>query len=149
MPRLYIYTDREHICYSLDFGGCGSMPAPGMRSDSEAICTAIMYGLNSYYIKWNKELDARDSDMDVERSKATNDIAFQQVSTPADRTTRPLPPPVAVCIESEIVIKQLTGQLIASGKVGRHIKTIKQMAKNVEVKYELISRKENMARRII
>ena len=125
------------------------MSAPGMYSDSEAIYTAIMYGLNSYFTKWNKELDARDSDMDVEKSKANYATEFYQVSSQADRTQRPLPPPVAVCIESEVVIKQLTGQLRVSGKVGKHVKTIEQMVKNVEVKYELISKQENLARRIV
>lgn len=149
MPRLYIHASIEYVCYSLDFGDGDSMATPELHSHSESVCTAIMYGLNSYFLKWNKELDARDSNMDVEKTKATDDVSFYQVSTPSDRTQRPLPPPVAVCIESETVLKQLTGQLLASGKVGRHIETIHQMTKNVEVKYELISRQENMARRIV
>ncbi len=141
MPRLYIHTNRIRACYSLDFGDGGCIDIPEFVDKEEAMCIAIQFGLNMYFVKWNKELDARESGV-VEGE-------FYQVSTPSDRTQRPLPPPVAVCIENEIVVRQLTNQSHVSNRVDKYIRDIRTMTKNVSVKFELIPHWENLARRVV
>jgi len=151
MPRLYTDANPSGIAYHLDGGGSGYQPLPAGHTSMEAEYMAIIYGLNEYFLKWQKELDARQYDMtkeskdDAERSKYA-ESEFFKVASPADETPRPLPPPVLVLCDNEVVVKQLSRQNhIASPSLRKLAMRIWQMTENVEVKYEWVSRKENLA----
>jgi hypothetical protein len=151
MPRLYTDANPNTIAYVLDGGGSGFQNLPPGYSSMEAEYLAIMYGLNEYYVKWNKELDARQALIDEEKSDATSDIVFfDGVSSMTDRTARPLPSPVLVCSDNEVVVKQLSRQYhIANEKLRKLAQQIWQMTQNVDVKFEWVSRKDNPAGKML
>jgi len=140
MPKLYTDANPSGIAYHLDGGGSGYQPLPAGHTSMEAEYMAIIYGLNEYFLKWQKELDARQYDM----TKDSGD--FFKVATPSQETPRPLPPPVLVLCDNEVIVKQLSRQNhIASPSLRKLAMRIWQMTENVEVKYMWISRKENLA----
>jgi len=103
---------------------------------------AVIYGLTEYFLKWQKELDARQYDgLGDELTK---------VPVPSKHTPRPLPPPVAVCSSSEIVIKQLNWQYPIRGERLRKLaQQVWQMTKNVDVTFLWVPRKENLAGKML
>lgn len=136
MPRLYCKVSSRIVAYCLDGGGSGYQELPFGYTPMETEYIAIMYGLTEYFNKWNKELDARYSDLDPETKEFYN-----AVGSPADRTARLLPPAVLVCLDSEIVVKQISQQYpIAGEKLYKLAQRIWQMTKNVEVKYQWTGR---------
>ena len=146
MPRLYCDANPRMIAYYIDGGGCNSYTLPPGFTSMEAEYMAIMYGLGEYFLKWNKELDAKHSELDVERLIATGEVEFANVASPSDRTKRQLPPGVIVCSDNEVVVKQLSRQYhIANDRLRKLAMRVWQMTKNVEVVYEWISRKDNLA----
>ena len=152
--RLYCDANPKTIAYVLDGGGSGYQDLPAGHTSMEAEYLAIMYGLNEYFLKWNRELDARDADMTRE-SKAAAELdhrqdEFFQVSSPSDRTKRPLPPAVLVLSDNEVVVKQLSRQYhIANERLRKLAQQIWTMTKNVEVKYQWIPRAENIAGKML
>lgn len=143
MPRLYTATNPSSIAYHLDGGGSGYEPLPYYYSTIESEYIAILYGLNSYFIKWNKELDSRQYDIDDKEE-------FYKVATPSQETPRPLPSPVLVLSSNETVVKQLSKQsVIDNARVSKLAKQVWQMTENVDVKYEYVGKKENTARRLL
>jgi len=105
---------------------------------------AVIYGLNEYFLKWNRELDARQDNYDPETGE------FYHVATPAQQTPRPLPPPVLVYSSSETVIRQLRHECrIASPILLKLARQVWQMTQNVQVKFEWVSKKENPARKML
>jgi len=107
----------------------------------EAEYLAIQYGLNEYFLKWNKELDARQDNMSLESGGE-----FYKVATPSQETPRPLPPPVLVCSDNEVVVRQLSREYhIGNDRLRKLAQRIWQMTQNVDVKYCWVSRKENLA----
>lgn len=140
MPRLYVDANHQTIAYVLDGGGRGYQSIPSGYSSMEAKYLAVIYGLNSYFLKWQSELDARQYDM----TKESGD--FFKVATPSQETPRPLPPPVLVLTDNEVVYLQLSRQAhIGNDKLRKLAMRVWQMTQNVEVKYEWVSRKENLA----
>ena len=142
MPRLYCDANPRCVAYVLDGGGSGYQMLPSGRYTSmEAEYLAIQYGLNEYFLKWNKELDARQYDMSIESGKE-----FYKTATPSQETPRPLPPPVLVLSDNEVVVKQLSRQYhISNDKLRKLAQQIWQMTSNIDVRYEWVSRKENPA----
>ena len=133
MPRLYVKASAGHIAYSLDGGEEGYQQLPSNYSQIEADYIAIIYGLTEYFNKWNKELDTR-----------------AKVRTPSDNTKRPLPPPVLVLSDNEVVVRQLNKVCrIEEVRLVKLAKNIWDMTKNLEVKIEWCSRKENLARKML
>ncbi len=149
MPKLYCDANPSGIAYHLDGGGSGYQPLPAGHTSMEAEYMAIVYGLNEYFLKWNKELDARQYDMTRESRDAvrgSGDDMFFKVATPSQETPRPLPPAVLVLCDNEVVVKQLSRQYhIGADNLRKLAMRVWQMTKNVEVKYEWVSRKENLA----
>lgn len=116
----------------------------------EAEYIAIIYGLNEYFLTWGGELDARQYSLDIEKTIATGEVEFAIVSSPADRTRRPLPPPVLVCSDNEVVIKQLSRQShIANERLRKLAMRVWQMCQNVDVKFSWIPRGENLAGKML
>ena len=145
MPKLFVDANSRCISYYLDGGGSGYQMLPSGNTNLEAEYLAIIYGLNEYFIKWNSELDARQYDMTKE-SKGE----FYKVASPSEETPRPLPPPVLVCSDSEVVVKQLSRQYhIGNSRLRKLAKQIWQMTQNVEVKYQWIPRAENLAGKML
>lgn len=147
MPRLYCDANPRKIAYVLDGGGCGyqDLPAKAGHTSMEAEYIAIIYGLGEYFMKWQKELDARFSNFDPE----TRDL-YDNVGTPSDRTKRPLPPPVLVCSDNETVVKQLSREYhIGNDKLRKLAMQVWQMTKNVEVKFQWLPRAENLAGKML
>lgn len=141
MPKLYCDANPSGIAYYLDGGGSGYQPLPAGHTSMEAEYLAIIYGLNEYFLKWNKELDARQYDATRESGGE-----FFKVASPADETPRPLPPAVLVCCDNEVVVGQLSRQYhIDNDRLRKLAMRVWQMTQNVEVKYEWVSRKENLA----
>jgi len=141
MPKLYVDANPRMVAYVLDGGGSGYQELPPGQTSMTAEYTAVIYGLNEYFFKWNRELDARFSDLDPE----TRDL-YDGVGTPADHTARPLPPPVLVCSDNEVVVKQLTRQYhINNDRLRKLAQQVWQMIENVDVKFQWISRKDNPA----
>ncbi|GAH64776.1 unnamed protein product, partial [marine sediment metagenome] len=96
------------------------------------------------------ELDARQDDRDAELSKRTGSFEFGKVASPAAETKRPLPPPVLVCCDNEVVVRQLSRQYhIANDRLRKLAQRVWQMTKNVEVKFEWIPRAENLAGKML
>lgn len=154
MPRLYTDANPKMIAYYLDGGGSGYQYLPTGFTAMEAEYLAIIYGLNEYFLKWNRELDARGSNMTKE-SKAEADLdhgrdEFFQVGSPSDRTKRPLPPAVLVLSDNEVVVKQLRREYhIGADNLRKLAMQVWQMIRNVDVKYEWIPRKENLAGKML
>lgn len=145
MPSLYCDANPSGIAYYLDGGGSGYQPLPTGYTSMEAEYLAIIYGLNEYFLKWNKELDARQYDMTRESNEE-----FFKVATPSQETPRPLPPPVLVLCDNEVVVKQLSRQYhIGVDRLRKLAMRVWQMTENVEVKYEWISRKKNLAGKML
>lgn len=154
MPRLYTDANPRAVAYVLDGGGSGYQMLPTDRHTSmEAEYLAIIYGLNEYYLKWNRELDARQDDMtreSIKAAKASGESEFFNVASPSDKTKRPLPPPVLVCCDNEVVVKQLSRQFhIGNSNLRKLAQRIWQMTQNVEVKYQWIPRTENLAGKML
>jgi len=145
MPRLFVDANPRTVAYVMDGGGSGYQSLPIGNTSMEAEYMAVIYGLNEYFLKWNKELDARYSDLDPETGEFVDGVG-----TPADRTVRPLPPPVLVCSDNEVVVKQLSRQYhIGNSRLRKLAQQIWQMTENVEVKYEWIPRKSNLAGKML
>ncbi len=150
MPYLYCDANPTMIAYVLEFGGSGFQYLPSGCSSMEAEYLAIIYGLNEYFLKWSKELDARQDDIDAELTKYTGEMEFGKVASPSDETRRPLPPPVLICCDNEVVVKQLSRQYhIGNDRLRKLAQQVWQMTKNVEVKYQWIPRKENLAGKML
>lgn len=148
MPALYVDANPRMIAYALDFGGSGHQHLPLGLSSIEAEYLAISYGLNEYFLKWNRELDARQSDIDIEKMQRTNKVEFADIASPADRTKRPLPPAVVVRSDNEVVVKQLNQEYhIGDDRLRKLAQQVWQQCQNVDVKFEWIPRSENKARR--
>jgi len=155
MPNLYVDANPRMVAYVLDGGGSGYQDLPEGHTSMEAEYLAIIYGLNEYFLKWNRELDARVDNMtkeSVETARATGrpDDAFFKVSSPSDETRRPLPPPVLVRSDNETVVKQLSRQWhIRNDRLRKLAQRVWQMTENVSVKFEWIPRKDNMAGKML
>jgi ribonuclease HI len=153
MTKLYVDANPSYLAYVLEGSGLGGSDytklPPGYTS-VEAEYLAVIYGLNEYFDKWNKELDARQYDLDVEKTKAEGEEVFARVSTPSDRTARPLPPAVKVLSDNEVVVKQLNRQYhIKEERLRRLARQVWQMTDKVEVTFEWISRKNNLAGKML
>jgi len=142
------------IAYVLDGGGSGYQSLPDGFTAMEAEYMAIIYGLNEYFLKWNRELDARQANV-TRASKAEAELdhrkdEFFSVGTPSDKTKRPLPPPVLVLSDNEVVIRQLRREYhIGNDKLRKLAQQVWQMIQNVEVKLEWIPRTENLAGKML
>ncbi|KKN72659.1 hypothetical protein LCGC14_0409010 [marine sediment metagenome] len=152
-PRLYTDANPKTIAYVLDGGGSGYQSLPDGHTNMEAEYLAVIYGLNEYFLSWNRELDARQANMDREslaEASQTGRDAFYNVGSPSDSTPRPLPPAVLVCCDNEVVVKQLSRQYhIGNDKLRKLAQRVWQMTQNVEVKYQWIPRKENLAGKML
>ena len=146
MPKLYTDANPRCVAYVLDGGGSGyQILSSGQYTSMEAEYLGIIYGLNEYFLKWNRELDARQYNMSIE-----SNMEFYKVATPSEETPRPLPSPVLVCCDNEVVIKQLSRQYhIGNSKLRKLAQRVWQMTQNVDVKYEWVSRKENPAGKML
>lgn len=144
MPRLYVDANPSYIAYVLDGGGSGYQRLPPGMTNMEAEYLAVMYGLTEYFNRWNKELDARQDDVDREKGE------FYQVATPSQRTKRPLPPAVLVCMSNESMVAVLSTHYISSSpRLRKLAQNIWAMTNNVEVKYQWLSKRENLAGKIL
>ena len=151
MPRLFVDANPSTVAYVLDGGGSGHQDLPpGQYTSMEAEYLAVIYGLNEYFLKWNRELDSRQDDIDLELSKATGEIEFGKVAASSAETPRPLPPPVLVCSDNEVVVRQLSRQYhIGNDKLRKLAQRVWQMTENVDVRYEWIPRAENLAGKML
>jgi len=150
MPKLFVDANPSCIAYVLEDGGSGYQYLQSGHTSMEAEYLAISYGLNEYFLKWNKELDARQSEMDVEKMRATGEVDFADVASPADRTRRPLPPPVLVCSDNEVIVKQLSRQYhIGNDRLRKLAQQIWQQMQNVDVKFQYVPRGENLAGKML
>ena len=150
MPRLYTDANPRMIAYVLDGGGSGYQDLPPGHTSMEAEYLAVIFGLNEYYLKWNRELDARQDNIDPELSKHTHEMEFSKVATPSQETPRPLPPPVLVCCDNEVVVNQLSRQYhIGNARLRKLAQRVWQMTENVEVQYQWIPRAENLAGKML
>lgn len=149
MPRLYTDANPRTIAYVIDGGGSDYMTLAAGHTSMEAEYLAIIFGLSEYYLKWNRELDARHDDMNresIKDAKESGESEFFNVASPADKTKRPLPPPVLICCDNEVVVKQLSRQFhISNEKLRKLAQRVWQMTVNVDIKYEWVSRKDNPA----
>lgn len=150
MPKLFVDANPRMVAYVLEDGGSGYQDLPPGHTNMEAEYLAVSYGLNEYFLKWNKELDARQGDIDVEEMRRTGAVSFASVASPSDRTKRPLPPPVLVCSDNEVVVKQLRREYhIANDRLRKLAQQVWQQTQNVEVKFQWIPRGENLAGKML
>ena len=150
MPKLFVDANPKMVAYVLEDGGSGYQSLPPGHTNMEAEYLAIMYGLNEYFLKWNKELDARHGDLDIERMRDTGEVIFENVASPADQTVRPLPPPMLVCSDNEVVVKQLTREYhIGNDRLRKLAQQIWQQIQNVDVKFAWMPRGENLAGKML
>lgn len=145
MPKLYVDANPRCIAYVLEDGGSGYQDLPDGYTSMEAEYLAVSYGLNEYFLKWQRELDARQADM-VDAKEAE----FYDVASPSDKTQRPLPPPVMVCCDNEVVVKQLSRQYhIANPRLRKLAHRIWQQVERVDVKFQWVPRGENIAGKML
>ena len=138
MPKLFVDGNPKMVAYVLENGGSGYQQLPPGHTAMEAEYLAIQYGLNEYFLKWNKELDARFFDGE------------QKVASPSDETQRPLPPPVMVCSDNEVVVKQLYREYhIGNPKLRKLAQAIWQQIQNVDVRFAWVPRAENPAGKML
>lgn len=150
MPKLYVDANPHCLAYVLENGGSGYQDLPPGHTSMEAEYLAISYGLNEYFLKWNKELDARQGDLDVEEMRRTGVVGFASVGSPADKTKRPLPPPVLVCSDNEVVVKQLRREYhIGNSRLRKLAQQVWQQIQNVDVKFAWVPRAENLAGKML
>ena len=152
MPKLFVDANPRCIAYVLENGGSGyqMLPATVAHTSMEAEYLAIMYGLNEYFLKWNKELDARQSDINLEEMRKTGNVEFADVPSTAVRTQRPLPPPVLVCSDNEVVVKQLSREYhIGNDRLRKLAQQVWQQIQNVDVKFKWIPRSESLAGKML
>lgn len=141
MPKLYCDANPKTVAYVLEDGGSGYQDLPPGYSSVEAEYLAIIYGLNEYFLKWNRELDARQYDM-VRESVAEASLdhrkdEFFASGTPSDVTPRQLPPPVLVLSDNEVVVKQLRREYhIGHDRIRTLAQRVWQMCQNVDVRFE-------------
>lgn len=140
MPKIFVDANPRATAYYIEDGGSGWQPLPPGYSSMQAEYLAVMYGLNEFFLKWQKEMDARQEDRDPETQK------FVSVATPAQKTVRPLPLPILVCSDNEVVVKQLSRQYhIGNDELRKLAQQIWNQCKNLDVKFQWVSRKENPA----
>ena len=157
MPRIYTDANPRTIAYLIDGGGSGYTQLPLGHTSMQAEYLAIIYGLNEFFIKWNKELDARQfNTVKVKASSIQPDAGnglteyTYPVATPSQQTKRPLPPPILICCDSEVVVKQLSRQYhIANAKLRKLAQQIWKMTENLDVKYQWVPRAENLAGKML
>jgi len=153
MPKLYTDANPRCIAYVLDGGGSDYQMLPPGHTSMEAEYLAIQYGLNEYFLKWSKELDARQYNMTKEsiaETKESEESEFFKTASPASETPRSLPPPVLVCCDNEVVVKQLSRQYhIANDRLRKLAQQVWQMTENIDVHYEWIRRNENLAGKML
>lgn len=149
MPKLYTDANPNTLAYVLEDGGSDYCNLPAQYTSMEAKYLAIIYGLNAYYLRWSKELDARQGTMNEEQFIATGEVEFEKTSSIAAHTRRELPPPVLVCCDNEVVVKQLSKEYhIANPSLRKLAQQVWQMCQNVDVKFQWVSRKDNLAGKV-
>lgn len=142
MPRLYVDANPQYIAYYLDGGGSGFQDLPVGYTSMQTEYLAVVYGLNEYFLKWNKELDARQYD------SLGDEVA--KVPIPSRHTPRPLPPPILICCDNEVVVKQLSRQYhISNDKLRKLAQQVWKMTENLDVKYEWIPEARNLAGKML
>ncbi len=145
MPRLYVDANPRMVAYVLDGGGSGYQDLPSGHTSMEAEYLAVIYGLNEYFLKWQRELDSRFSNYDPEKKDL-----YDRVGSPADRTARPLPPPVLICSDNETVVKQLSRQYhIGNDRLRKLAMQVWKMTENIAIQYHWIPRAENIAGKML
>ena len=150
MPKLYVDANPRCIAYVLENGGSGYQMLPEGHTSMEAEYLAVAYGLNEYFLKWNRELDARQGDLDVEKMKRTGEVDFADVASPADKTKRPLPPPVLICSDNEVVVRQLSREYhISNDRLRKLAQQVWNQTMNIDVKFAWIPRGENIAGKML
>lgn len=146
MPKLYVDGNPRMIAYVLENGGSDYTEIPKGHTSMEAEYLAIMYGLNEYFLKWSKELDPRYGNLNLERMRKTGEMEWADVASPADHTVRPLPPPVMVCSDNEVVVKQLSREYhIANPRLRKLAQQVWRQVQNVDVIFKWVPRSENPA----
>lgn len=145
MPKIYCDGNPRMVAYVVDEGGSGYTELPAEVTSMEAEYISILYGLNEFFNRWNKELDARYSDLDPETKEFVD-----KVGTPSDRTPRPLPPPILILNDNETVVKQLSRQNhIGNDRLRELASQIWKMTGNVEVKFQWVPRAESLAGKML
>jgi len=145
MPKLYVDANPSMVAYVLELGGSCYQELSVKYTSMESEYLAVIYGLNEYFLKWNKELDNRQYNAYVESGGE-----FYKVSTPAQETARPLPPPVLVCSDNEVVVKQLSREYhISNDRLRKLAQRVWQMTENVDVKFSWVPRAENLAGKML
>ena len=129
----------------LEHGGSGYQNLPDGYSSMEAEYLAVSYGLNEFILKWNRELDARQANMvDAEEAE------FQDVASPAEKTRRDLPPPLLVCCDNEVVVKQLSREYhIGNARLRKLAQRIWNQVELLDVKFQWVPRGENVAGKML
>ncbi len=150
MPKLYTAANSRMVAFDLEDGGIGYQPLQDGYSDLEARYIAIIFGLNNYYLAWNNELDERAYDIDTEELAKTGEVEFAAVPKPSVFTPRPLPPPVLVYCDNEVVVKQLSREFhIDNDRIRKLTQQIWNMCQNVDVKFQWVRRDDNLAEKIL
>lgn len=152
MPKIYTDGNPSYIAYLIDGGISGYTETPGRPNTTSmgAEYLAIVYGLNEFFLKWNEVLDERVQDLDAERFRATGETEFYNVPRPIATTKQRKPPPILVCSDNEVVVGQLTRQYhIASPELRKLAQQVWKMTENLEVKFQWIPRKENLAGKML
>lgn len=147
MPKIYTDASHSFISYCIDGGGSGCQRLPAGYTDIEAEYLAIQYGLNEFFLKWNKELDARAYNYSGQHSE---DDGWYKTGGPANETPRSLPPPILIVSSNEAVVRQLSQQgQTGSNMYKKLVQTIWKQTENLEVKFEWVSKKQNLAVEIL
>ena len=116
----------------------------------EAEYLAVSFALSEVVNKHNKELDTRDQDLDVERTKATGEETFSRVSSAADRTARPKLPPIEIRSDNQVVVNQLSRRYhIGADNLRKRAEQIWAQCKNLDVRFVWIPREQNLAGKML
>ena len=154
MPVLYTDANPKELVYVLEVAGysskSGHIYLPALTYIMQAEYLGIIYGISEYINICNKELEQRMYDFDQEASKATGESVYAKVSTPSGETPRPLPPPVAVRCDNEVVVRQLSkAGHIKSPDLRKLAMQVWKMTENLQVKFEWIPSEQDLAGKLL
>ena len=150
MVKIYTDANPSTIAYYIEDSNSGWLNLPPGNTSMQAEYIAIIFGLNSYFRLFQPELDSRQYDLDIEKLIATGEYDYARVSSPAEQAPRALPPPILVLCDNQVVVNQLSRQYhIGDDKLRKLAQTIWQMTRNLDVKFEWVSRKDNPAGKML
>ena len=147
---IYTFVKDRKIAYVQDPGNSDTTTLGPGFNELEMEYWTVQLALNEYFIRYARELDARQDDIDRELSLRTHEQEFTKVASPADETPRPLPGPIEIRCSNLMLVRQMNNDTPMVGDSNiKMARTLDQMTKNLSVRFVWVSVDENKASKLI